>query len=64
MPTNQIHLYWEQISNFDVPNLLLFQQQKIVDEIKEELDKQEEMRKKIEEERMKINEIIEKTIKM
>jgi restriction endonuclease S subunit len=38
-------------------------QQKIVDEIKAELDKQEEIKKQIEEERNKIDEIIEKAIK-
>ena len=38
-------------------------QQKIVDEIKTELDKQEEMKKKIETQRNKIDEIIENAIK-
>jgi len=38
-------------------------QQKIVDEIKTELDKQEEIKSKIESERNKIDEIIEKAIK-
>ena len=37
-------------------------QQKIVDEIKTELDKQEEMKKKIETQRNKIDEIIEKAV--
>ena len=60
--TNQIHLYWEQISNFKIPDISLNAQQKIVDEIKTELDKQEEMKKKIETERNKIDEIIEKVI--
>ncbi len=60
--TNQIHLYWEQISNFQIPDIPLKHQQKIVDEIKAELDKQEEMKKKIETERNKIDEIIEKAI--
>lgn len=60
--TNQIHLYWEQISNFKIPDIPLKDQQKIVDEIKAELDKQEEMKKKIETERTKIDEIIEKAI--
>ena len=61
--TNQIHLYWEQISNFKIPNIFLKSQQKIVDEIKAELDKQEEINKKIQAERNKIDEIIEKAIK-
>lgn len=60
--TNQIHLYWEQISNFQIPNTPLKAQQKIVDEIKAELDKQEEIKRKIESERNKIDEIIEKAI--
>lgn len=61
--TNQIHLYWEQISNFQIPNIPLDQQQKIVDEIKAELDKQENIKKQIEIERNKIDEIIENAIK-
>jgi type I restriction enzyme S subunit len=61
--TNQIHLYWEQISNFQIPNISLSEQQKIVDEIKAELDKQEEIKKQIEQERNKIDEIIEEVIK-
>jgi len=60
--TNQIHLYWDQIANFQIPNISLKHQQKIVDEIKTELDKQEEMKKKIETQRNKIDEIIEKVI--
>jgi len=46
-----------------IPNISLKSQQKIVDEIKTELDKQEEMKKKIETQRNKIDEIIEKVIK-
>lgn len=41
-----------------VPNVLLVDQQKIVDEIKSKFDKQEEAKRKIEEERDKIDEII------
>lgn len=61
--TNQIHLYWDQISNFQIPNTSLESQQKIVDEIKSELNKQEEIKKKIESERNKIDEIIENAIR-
>jgi len=43
-------------------DISLKHQQKIVDEIKTELDKQEEMKQKIEVERNKIDEIIEKAI--
>ena len=61
--TNQIHLYWEQISNFQIPDISLKDQQKIVDEIKAELDRQKEMKQKIDVERAKIDEIIEKAIR-
>lgn len=47
----------------DFPILLNEDQQKIVDEIKAELDKQEEIKKQIEAERNKIDEIIEQAIK-
>lgn len=46
-----------------IPNIPLSNQQLIVEEIKAELDKQEEIKSKIESERNKIDEIIEKTIK-
>ncbi len=61
--TNQIELYANEISNFQIPNIHLTEQQKIVDEIKAELDKQEEIKSKIENERNKIDEIIENSIK-
>jgi len=61
--TNQIELYSDEISNFQIPDISLKEQQIIVDEIKAKLDKQEEMKQKIESERAKIGEIIEKTIK-
>lgn len=60
--TNQIHLYWDQISNFQIPNVALKNQQKIVDEIKTELDKQNRMKCKIESERNKIDGIIERVV--
>jgi type I restriction enzyme S subunit len=46
-----------------IPNITLKDQQKIVDEIKIELDKQEEINKKIQTERSEIDHIIEKAIK-
>lgn len=55
-------IYEEQLNYFLIPDISLKDQQKIVDEIKAELDKQEEMKKKIETERTKIDEIIEKAI--
>ncbi len=61
--TNQIELYADEISNFRIPNIYLKEQQKIVDEIKTELDKQEEIKSTIESERSKINQIIEGAIK-
>lgn len=60
--TNQIELYANEITNFQIPNISLKEQQKIVDEIKAELGKQEEMKQKIEAERNKIEEIIKKVI--
>ncbi len=55
-------IYETQLNYFQIPDLSLQDQQKIVDEIKTELDKQENMRQKIIMERNKIDEIIEKTI--
>ena len=60
--TNQIELYANEISNFLIPNLPLSRQQKIVDEIKLELDAQELLKKQIELERQKIDAIIEQAI--
>jgi type I restriction enzyme S subunit len=60
--TNQIELYANEISNFLIPNLPLSHQQKIVDEIKLELDAQEKIKKQIELERQKIDAIIEQAI--
>jgi len=60
--TNQIELYTNEIANFQIPDISLKSQQKIVDEIKTELDKQEEMKKKIETQRNKIDEIIKKAV--
>lgn len=60
--TNQIHLYWEQISNFKLPNLPLLHQQKIVNEIKTKIDKQNEINKQIETLRGKIDEIINEVV--
>ena len=46
-----------------IPNIPLSTQQKIVDEIKTELDQQEKIKSKIKNERNRIDEIIEKAIK-
>lgn len=53
----------DELNNFYLPIPPLKHQQKIVDEIKAELDKQEEMRQKTDAERNKIEEIIEKAMK-
>lgn len=50
-------------SYIKIPNIPLKSQQKIVNEIKVELDNQEEIKNKIENERNKIDKIIEKSIK-
>jgi type I restriction enzyme S subunit len=55
-------IYETQLNYFQIPDISLKAQQKIVDEIKAELDKQEEIKSKIENERNKIDEIIEKAI--
>ncbi|MFH1308711.1 MAG: hypothetical protein ABIH51_01725 [Patescibacteria group bacterium] len=55
-------IYESQLNYFQILNIPLKNQQKIIDEIKTELDKQEDMNKKIEKERNKIDEIIEKAI--
>lgn len=60
--TNQIELYANEIGNFLIPNLSPQSQQKIVDEIKLELDLQEQIKKQIEAERQKIDVIIEQSI--
>lgn len=61
--TNQIELWAPEIENFKIPNISLPEQQKIVDEIKLELDKQEQIKKDIELERSKIDELIEDSIR-
>ena len=62
--TNQIELYANEIGNFLIPNLPLSHQQKIVDEIKLELDSQELIKKQIESERQKIDATIERAISL
>jgi len=60
--TNQIELYAEEISNFQIPDISLARQEKIVKEIKAELDKQDLVKKKIEKERNKITKIIKEAL--
>lgn len=59
---NNTNIFPNQIQEFPMIDISLKIQQKIVDEIKEELDKQEMMKQKIESERNKIDEIIEKAV--
>ncbi len=59
---NNTNIFPSQIQEFPMIDITLKDQQKIVDEIKMELDKQEEIKKKIQAERNKIDEIIEKAI--
>lgn len=60
--TNQIELYADAISNFKIPDIPLDRQEKIVDEIKAKLDKQEAMKSRIESARNEIDKIIEKAV--
>lgn len=60
--TNQIELSADAISNFKIPDIPLDRQEKIVDEIKAELDKQEAMKSRIESARNEIDKIIEKAV--
>jgi restriction endonuclease S subunit len=57
------NIFPSQIQELPMIDISLEAQQKIVDEIKAELDRQEEMKKKIEAERNKIDEIIEKAVR-
>lgn len=59
---NNTNIFPSQIQEFPLIDIHLPDQQKIVDEIKAELDKQEEIKKHIEAERNKIDKIIEETI--
>jgi restriction endonuclease S subunit len=60
---NNTNIFPSQIQEFPMIDIPLSAQQTIVNEIKTELDKQEEIKQKIEAERNKIDEIIEKAIK-
>ena len=59
---NNTNIFPSQIQEFPIIDISLKKKKKIVDEIKAEIDKQEEIRQKIEKERKKIDEIIEKAI--
>jgi len=55
-------IYETQLNYFQIPYIPIAEQQKIVDEIKAELDKQDEIKRKIETERSKIDEVIKKAV--
>ena len=57
-------IYEEQLNYFRIPNVSIFSQQKIIDEIKAELDKQEEIKQKIIYLRNQIDSIIEQSINL
>ncbi|KCZ73586.1 hypothetical protein ANME2D_00657 [Candidatus Methanoperedens nitroreducens] len=59
---NNTNIFPSQIQEFPLIDITPNEQQKIVDEIKAELDKQDEVKQKIETERNKIDEIIEMAI--
>jgi len=56
-------IYENQLKYFQIPNFSLKRQQTIVDEIKTYIDKQEYIKKQIEIERLKIDKIIETSVK-
>ncbi len=61
--TNQIELYANEIENFDIPDISLNEQNKIVEKIKSRIDAQKEIDNQIEEKQNEISELIEKAIK-
>jgi type I restriction enzyme, S subunit len=56
--TNQIHLYANEISNFQIPNVSLAEQEKIVGRIKSQLDAQKIIDQAIEEKQNAISDLI------
>ena len=60
--TNQIHLYRDSVSEFLIPNISIEEQEKIVNEIQSEINEQNKIREQIEQERKKIDEIVEDAI--
>ncbi len=61
--TNQIHLYDRDILNFDIPDISLTEQERIVKEIKTQLNKQEERNKQITNKQKQISQIVEDSLK-
>lgn len=59
---NNTNIFPNQVEEFPMIDISLRDQQRIVDEIKMEIDKQEEIKQKVEDQRNKIDEIIEKAI--
>jgi restriction endonuclease S subunit len=59
---NNTNIFPSQIQEFQIPSISLKEQEKIVDKIKTELDKQDEIRRQINTEREKIDGIISRKI--
>ena len=57
--TNQIHLYEEQILDFDIPDISLEKQSEIVSKIEQRISAQKEIDDKIESKRQEISKLIE-----
>ena len=60
--TNQIELASSEIENFDIPNISIKEQEKIVGKISKQLNKQKEIENNIADKQNKINELIENII--
>lgn len=60
--TNQIHLYWEQISEFKIPNISLDAQERIIKNIETKAIQQEKIRNEIKQCRQEIEKIITKLV--
>lgn len=61
--TNQIELYVNEIENFDIPNISLKEQIRIVEKINSEIEVQKNIDKQIIQKQNKISELIENLIK-
>jgi len=61
--TNQTDIYPKDILNFDIPDISLTEQERIVKEIKTQLNKQEERNKQITNKQKQISQIVEDSLK-
>lgn len=60
--TNQIELYASEIEKFDIPDISLNAQEKIVNEIQSEFSAQDKIKRRIEDKRKEIDHIIERVL--